>query len=195
MAKAPVQLSPAEMERLSRMYHELAHNPKTRKTIAKLTKENFPDEVAATTFADVDNEERIEALRTEQFEREQLAEGRRIQAELHKQRNALIETGRYGEDQVKEIEKIIERHGSAINYETAAILYSHENPPSNPQDGPPDDQRMGATWEFPTVNGKDGKAIPFSDFAKDPNSAAHNAAYQVITEFKKRSGLTRAGAR
>jgi hypothetical protein len=192
MAKTPVQLDPATMADLSGLFYELAHDKETRKDIAKLVKKKFPDRAAS--FTDIDNQEAIEALEAKHLEREQLAEGRRIQAELNKQRQDLIDSGRYDEKSVGEIEKIIERHGHAINYETASILYSHENPPANPQDGPPDDQRIGATWEFPTVNGKDGKAIPFAEFAKDPNSAAHNAAYSVITEFKKRSGI-RAGAR
>ena len=193
MAKTPVQLDPATMADLSGLFYELAHDPKTRKGIAKLVKEKYPDRAQA--FADVDTQEQIEALRAEQAEKEQLQEGRRLQSERQKQRDTLITSGRYGEDQVKEIEQIMERFGSTIDYEAAAVLYAHEKPPANPQEGPPDDQRMGATWEFPTVNGKDGKPIPFAEFAKNPNSAAQNAAYQVITEFTTRSGLTRAGAR
>ena len=193
MAKTPVQLTPEQMADLSQLAYELAHNKDTRKEFAKIVKKAAPER--ANAFTDVDADERFEAFKAEQEQKEQLAEGRRIQAELTKQRGDLIESKRYTEDQVKDIEKIIERHGSTLDYNTAAVLYAHENPPANPQEGPPDDQRMGATWEFPTVNGKDGKPIPFAEFAKNPNSAAQSAAYQVITDFKKRSGLTRAGAR
>jgi hypothetical protein len=184
MSKAPVQLDPTTQADLAALFHKLAHDPKTRRTIAKAVKEIEPDRAGA--FKDVDHEEQLDALRAEMAEKEQLAEGRRLQQERQKQREKL--TDRYQEPQIQEIEKIIERYGSTIGYEEASVLYAHENPPANPtMDGPPDDQRMGATWEFPTVNGKDGKAIPFADFAKNPNAAAQNAAYNVITEFKKRN--------
>jgi hypothetical protein len=174
------------MADLSQLAYQLAHG-ESRKEFAKLVKKAAPERAKA--FTDVDQEERIDALRAELEQKEQLAEGRRIQGELTKQRSDLIGSGRYNEDQVKDIEKIIERHGSTLDYNTAAVLYAHENPASNPQEGPPPDQLPGATWEFPTVNGRDGKPIPFADFSKNPTAAAQNAAYQVITEFKRKSGI------
>ncbi len=182
---APRQLTPIEMAELSRMFFELSHDPRTRKQVAKLVKEKFPDRAAS--FSDVDLQEQVQALRDEQDQREQVAEGRRIQADLDRQRGELITSGRYNEDQVKDIEKIISRHGSTLDYNTAAVLYAHENPPNSGNDGPPPDERAGATWDFPTVPGKDGKPIPFADFAKNPTAAAQNAAYQVISEFKTRN--------
>ena len=179
------QLTPIEMADLSRMFFELSHDPKTRKQVAKLVKEKFPDR--ASSFSDVDMQEQIEALRNEQEQKEQLAQARQFQFELDKQRGELITTGRYNEDQVKDIEKIIARHGSTLDYNTAAVLYAHENPPNGGSEGPPPDERPGATWEFPTVSGKDGKPLAFADFAANPTAAAQNAAYQVITEFKRRN--------
>lgn len=179
------QLTPIEMAELSRMFFELSHDPKTRKQVAKLVKEKFPDR--ASSFSDVDLQEQVEAVRQEAEQREQIAQARQFQSELDKQRGDLITSGRYNEDQVKDIEKIIARHGSTLDYNTAAVLYAHENPPAGGNDGPPPDERTGATWEFPTVTGKDGKPIPFADFAKNPTAAAQNAAYQVITEYKRRN--------
>ncbi len=179
------QLTPIEMSELSRMFFELSHDPKTRKQVAKLVKEKFPDRAAS--FSDVDLQDQVQALRDEQEQREQVAEGRRAQEALNRQRGELITSGRYNEDQVQDIEKIIARHGSTLDYNTAAVLYAHENPPNGGNEGPPPDERTGATWEFPTVSGKDGKPIPFADFAKNPTAAAQNAAYQVITEFKRRN--------
>ena len=167
------------------MFFELSHDPKTRKHVAKLVREKFPDR--AGSFSDVVLQEQVQALRDEQEQREQVTEGRRIQAELDRQRGDLITSGRYNEDQVKDIEKIIARHGSTLDYDTAAVLYAHENPPNVGNDGPPPDERTGATLEFPTVSVKDGKPVPFADFAKNPTAAAQNAAYQVITEFKRRN--------
>ena len=51
-----------------------------------------------------------------------------------------------------------------------------EKPPANPQEGPPDDQRMGATWEFPE----------WGKFGKDPVKASREVAAQVIQEFQQR---------
>ncbi len=184
MATRPVQLTPAQMADLSQLAYQLAHG-EHRKEFAKIVKKAAPERAAA--FSDVEQEERFQAFKDEQEQKEQLAEGRRIQAELTRQRTDLIGSGRYNEDQVKDIEKIIERHGSTLDYTTAAVLYAHENPPSNPQAGPPEDQRPGATWEFSTVNGRDGKPLSFEQFSKNPTAAAQNAAYQVIDEFKRKN--------
>jgi Skp family chaperone for outer membrane proteins len=178
------QLSPQEQEELSRMFFELTHDPKTRKSVAKLVKEKFPDKAAG--FSDVDMQDQIEALRQEQEQRDLLRQAREYQGELDRQAAEL--SGKYSPDQITAIKAIADRAGNTIDLQTAAVLYAHENPPPNPQDGPPEEQRSG-TWEFPSVKGRDGKDIPFADFAKDPNSAARNAAYQTITEFKKRAGI------
>jgi len=181
------QLTPQEMADLSNMFFELAHDPKTRPDVAKLVEHKFPDRVAS--FSDVKQQNEIEKLRQEMAQRDQLAKANEMQRSLERQRDELVSSGRYTSEQTQEMKQIIDRHGGTIDYNQAAVLYAHEKPPVNHMDGPPDDQRMGSTWEFPTVNGRDGKPIPFADFAKNPNTAAHNADYQVITEFKKRSGV------
>ncbi len=183
MARRPI--GPQEMADLSALFLDLAHNPKTRKMVAKAVKEVRPDR--AGSFSDVTTEERFEALRAENEQREQMRQAREYQAALDAQRRNLIDGGRYTSEQADEIKKIIDRHGSTIDYDTAAVLYAHENPSVNPQIGPPEDQRPGATWEFPTVSGRDGKPIPFADFAKNPQAAAQNQAYMIIDDFKKRS--------
>lgn len=184
---AKKQLDPVTMEKLSSMFYEMAHDPTMRPYVAKLVKHKFPDE--AKHFGDVDTNDKIRALENKIEQDKQLGAAREMQRALDSQRKELVASGRYTEDQANEIKAIIDRHGSTLDYNQAAVLYAHEKPPTNPMDGPPDEQRMGATWEFPTVSGRDGKPIPFADFAKNPNAAAQNAAYQVITEFKKRSGV------
>lgn len=181
------QLSPQEMADLSNMFMELSHDPKTRPYVAKLIEHKFPDRAAS--FTDVKQEDRVRQLEAKLEQKEQLARANEMQRALDRQREKLIEDGRYTSEQTQEIKQIIDRHGGTLDYNQAAVLYAHEKPPVNHMDGPPEDQRMGSTWEFPTVNGRDGKPIPFADFAKNPNTAAQNAAYQVITEFKRRSGV------
>jgi hypothetical protein len=181
------QLNPLEQADLASMFFELSHDPKTRPYVAKLVKAKFPDRAAS--FTDVEHQDQLQALRNELAQKEQLNQAREFQRALDKQRDDLITAGKYTKEQADEIKQIIDRHGSTLDYNQAAVLYAHEKPPVNPMDGPPDEQRMGATWEFPTVNGRDGKPIPFADFAKNPTTAAQNAAYTVISEFKKRSGI------
>jgi hypothetical protein len=176
------QLTPVEMEDLSRQYFELVHDPQTRPYIAKLVKHKFPDR--AVHFKDVEHAEEIKKLRGEIEQEKHLAAGRQAQEKMQAQRTKLFE--RYNEDQVKDIEKVMQRYGG-VDYDAAAVLYAHENPSVNPEAGPPPEERSGATFEFPTVSGKDGKPLSFEDFAKNPTAAAQNAAYQVITEFKRRN--------
>ena len=99
----------------------------------------------------------------------------------------LVTTGRYTKEQAEDIKKIIDRHGGTLDYNQAAVLYAHENPSSDPTSRPPE-YPTGRTWEFPTVSGRDGKPLAFKDFIADPTTAAHNAAYTLIQDFRKRSG-------
>lgn len=184
------QLTPQEMAELSNMFFELSHDPKTRPYVAKLVEHKFPQ--AAPLFTDVKQSEEVQKLRNELAQRDQLAQAREMQRALEAQRDKLVESGRYTKEQTAEIKQIIDRHGGTLDYNQAAVLYAHEKPPVNPADAPPLPGRMDARWEFPTVNGRDGKPIPFTDFAKDPNAAAHNAAYAVIDSFMSRR--PRAGA-
>lgn len=185
------QLTPQEMADLSNMFFELSHDPKTRPYVAKLVEHKFPDRAAS--FTDVKQQNEMQALRNEIAQRDQLAKANEMQRALDQQRDKLIESGRYTADQAKEIKGIIDRHGGTLDYNQAAVLYAHENPAVNPADAPPLPGRMDARWEFPTVPGRDGKPIPFNDFVKDPNAAAHNAAYAVIDGFMSRP-RQRAGA-
>jgi hypothetical protein len=185
------QLTPQEMADLSNMFFELSHDPKTRPYVAKLVEHKFPDRAAS--FTDVKQSNEVQALRNEIAQRDQLAQAKEMQRALDAQRDRLVESGRYTREQTTEIKQIIDRHGGTLDYDQAAVLYAHEKPPTNPQDAPPLPGRMDARWEFPTVQGRDGKPIPFGDFAKDPNAAAHNAAYAVIDGFMSRP-RQRAGA-
>jgi hypothetical protein len=185
------QLTPQEMADLSNMFFELAHDPKTRPYVAKLVEHKFPDR--ATNFTDVKQQNDIAALRQEIAQNQQLAKADEMRRQLDAQRAELVSSGRYTNEQTQEIKQIIDRHGGTLDYNQAAVLYAHEKPHANPQDAPPLPGRMDARWEFPTVQGRDGKPIPFADFAKDPNAAAHNAAYAVIDGFMSRS-RQRAGA-
>jgi hypothetical protein len=180
----PLRLSPADMDRLSRLAFNLSHNEKTRKAFAGLVKEVDPG--AAKAFNDVALEEKFEAF-TKKFEDDRLAERmQNIARARDQQKRGIIAKRKLTEDQVKEVDKLMERHGFNGDWEAAADLYAQRNPPLNPQlQPPPEILHGGSTWEFPTVPGQDGKMLSFEDFNKNPQAATRNAAIQVITEFKR----------
>ena len=173
------------MADLSSVFYELAHDEKLRPYVAKLVEHKFPQRAAS--FSDVKQKAEIQQLRNEIAQDKQLAKAAEMTRALDRQRDDLITTGRYTKEQAEDIKKIIDRHGGTLDYNQAAVLYAHENPSSDPTSRPPE-YPTGRTWEFPTVSGRDGKPLAFKDFIADPTTAAHNAAYTLIQDFRKRSG-------
>jgi hypothetical protein len=182
------QLSPTEMADLSGLAYALAHNPGTREAFAELVTKVDPNRASA--FSDISVKKRLDSFETKQNEDRLRRDALDFQKAQDKQREDLISSGRYSKEQAEEIKKVMDKNG-IVDYNVGAVLYAHEVKPHEMADGPPPEQRPGATWEFPTVNGKDGKLIPFKEFALNPTAAANNAAYQIITEFKRRSGVSR----
>jgi hypothetical protein len=179
-----VQLSPVDMDRLSKLALNLSHNEKTRAQFADLVKEVDPS--AAKAFADVNLEKKFNAW-TQKFENDRLAEKMqyRQQAREH-QKNEVIKKRGFSETQVGEVQKLMTHYGVS-DWEAAADIYAQRNPQDDPTlKPPPEVEHGGATWEFPTVPGKDGKMLSFDDFRKNPAGASRNAAIQVITEFKQK---------
>jgi hypothetical protein len=174
------------MADLSSVFYELAHDEKLRPYVARLVEHKFPQRAAS--FADVKQKDEIQKLRNEIAQDKQIAKANEMTRSLNKQRDDLVTSGRYTKEQADEIKKVIDRHGGTLDYNQAAVLYAHENPSADPTSAPPE-YPTGRTWEFPTVHGRDGKPIPFKDFITDPTTAAQNAAYSLITDFKKRSGI------
>jgi hypothetical protein len=178
-------LSPIEMQRLSKLATLIAQNPKHRATFAGMVEDVAPGTPEAKSFSDVSLERRFEALQKkfdDSLLQNQITETQKIQ---QAQRSALISSGRYSEEQVKEIEAGPMTRLGIADYEAGAAIYAHENPPVNPAFIPPEVEDNTRTWEFPTVQGKDGKMISFNEFAKDPVKASLNAAYRTIADFKK----------
>jgi hypothetical protein len=176
MTDAPID--PAVAQDLSRLMLDLTHNKETRAAIGKIIKKAKPDSPHAAAFADVDIEDKFETFQRAQEEKEIKRQQDQIVARLQSQRQKLLdgdESGRkYSEDDVKAIEKLMEKKGYT-DYEDAAVLYAATLPPENtkPQNRPTE---HGATWEFPE----------WSTFAKDPTKASRNIAHQVIDEFQRK---------
>src|SRR5229473_3178419 len=162
MPAPTLQLSPADMDRLSRLAFNLSHNEKTRKQFAGLVKEVDPN--AAKAFGDVFLRDEMETWK-KGFEDERLAERmQHVAAARANQKRNVVTKRRLSEDQVKQVDKIMQYYGLP-DWEAAADIYAQRNPPPNPElQPPPEILEGGSTWEFPTVPGKDGKMMNFKDF-------------------------------
>lgn len=166
---------------LGALLHELSHNPKTRKAIAKAIKTAKPDSPHAQAFKDVEVEDRFEEFRTEQEQKELKRAQDAMLAQMNQKRAALITGGsdgsgrKYAEDDVKKIEELMQRKGIS-DYEDGATLYAATLPPIDRQPSEEDIPQHGATWEFPRWN----------DFGADPVKASRNEAHLAISEFMRK---------
>jgi hypothetical protein len=181
MANAP-PLSPQDMQRLSGILFRMSHDEKTRADTARVMARIDPQ--SAKAFGDVFLNDRLAEFKR-QIDTERLQEkAKEAQSQQRLQRAKLAEN--YSEDQIVEIEKKVMTPLGLSDYIAASKIYAADNPPVRPELIPPDDIASGgATWDFPTVPGKDGKMLSFEDFAKNPVKASREAAMQVITEFKR----------
>ncbi len=141
-------LTPEAQAQLAKLATDLANNPKTRRQFVGLVKEIDPSK----RFPDVESDEMREAIEKKFEERDQAEEMKRVQRKLAKQRAAL--EGRYGEDDIKEIEKFMEQKGYT-DYEDAAIIYGAKIKPATPTYDVKDH-----TWEMPKIDMKDMGNLP-----------------------------------
>jgi len=176
------QLTPDEQAKYSQMLVGLSQDPQYRNFIAPMIAKKYPEH--AGSFSDVALTNRMTEFEKKMARKETEAELAKFNARAEAQRRELVRSGRYTDDQTKEIRAVMDRYG-LYDYNAGAVLYSHEREPATPDIPMPTDGPT-ATWEFPSVVGRDGQAIPFADFVKDPNGASLNAAYRVISEFRQK---------
>lgn len=169
-----------EMVRLSNFFARAAHDPQLRPLVAELAMRGDPNGLGKA-FGDVALNRRFEALEKKFEEKELKKQVDEAIAGQQRDRQALVDSGKYSAEQLADIEKLMTARGYH-SYKDGAILYDSEHP------APPQlAETPTATWEFPTVEGRDGKMIPFDQFKKDPIAASKNAAYRVIDQFKLRT--------
>jgi hypothetical protein len=145
-----------------RLALKLATNAETRRPFLKAVRKVEPDR----RFPDQDVEDLKEQLAAdrekEKVEREALETTQRMNAA----RSGLIASGRYTEQEVGEIEKVMTKYGLA-DYEAGAKLYSADFRPANAGNTPP---KQHGPWELPTYEG----------LMEDPIAAARKQAYAEI---------------
>jgi hypothetical protein len=159
----PRDLDDATLKEYGLLAVKLATNAKTRRAFIKQVKEVEPDR----RFPDADvadlREEMETRLEQERLDRATEETTRRLSAA----RAMLISSGRYTEDQVKEIETKMQSLGLS-DYEAGAILYSNDRAPAHPSNHRPKPE--GGPWSLPELPG----------LLDDPITAARNQAYAEI---------------
>lgn len=159
------------MKDLAELTIAMANDPKTRERFTELAQTvrpslTFPDIVAkkdATAAARVAAKEELEA------ERAEIAKSQRI-ADLNSQRAGLITSGRFTPETITQLETFMQAKGLG-NYQDAAVLYAHENPPATPR---PDIATAGQ-FEMPSL--KDWN---------NPRKTALAEAYKYVDESMRK---------
>jgi hypothetical protein len=179
-AAPPINVPPMEMVRISNFIARAAHHPELRAQVADLFMKGDPNGLGKA-FQDVALDRRFAALERKMADKELQGQITEARAQQNKDKKGLVDSGRYSAEQITDIENLMTARGYH-SYKDAAILYDADHPPESPRHEYP-----SATWEFPTVEGKDGKMIPFDKFKKDPIGESRNAAMRVIDTFKHRT--------
>ena len=175
--------TPAQQAELADLIQALGGSgSKTRKQIAKLVREHaddprvkpflgrFPDIPAEEVTADPDDKpltrkELAAALAEDEGKRREESEKRARAA----QRQKLVESGRFTEEAMTGLDTFMKENGYE-NYDHAAVIYAHENPPANARPTIGNEK----TWQMP------GDA----EWRKDPKKRALQEAYKVVDELR-----------
>ena len=179
----PKELTAEDKAELANLALALAHSP-DRAVVAELVRKygakdpriapfvnSFADVVPGQNPTPPDPKKKV-VTESDLDERFAAEEGkRRLAAEKRNKetvREELIESGRFTADTIKKLDEFMDANGYD-NYEHAAILYAHENPPTaRPNTG------ASHGWEMPT-----------GDVLKDPRKTALMKGYQVVDELRR----------
>lgn len=162
---ADKKLSPEAQSQLADLALQLAHDPKTSKQYKKLVKELHPDR----HFPDVEVDDLREEVKTLLAARDQKEESDRVNQGLRAQRNGLITSGKFTEEDVKKMETdVMEKHGIS-DYEVAAKVYAADTRPANPTP-----EIKSRVWEMPKLAKEDIDNI---------NQHTLKNAYAVVDEI------------
>jgi hypothetical protein len=160
-------ITPQTLMELGQLAVKLAANPNTRMPFLRQVKKVDPN---YRPPADFQLEEFKQQTRQEREQEKLAAQTAKVNEKLEAQRKKLVDSGKYTEDQIKEIEtKVMTKYGLS-DYDAGAKLYSADFAPKRPDDRP----RAGRIWEFPDLPG----------LFENTEKAANDAAYAVIDELR-----------
>lgn len=157
-------LSPQQKEQLAELMYNIGNNPKTRKQTLKAIKEIDPD----ARFSDLEAEDLRQEIEEKFSEQEQLRLGREAQERQQRQRDSLVSSGRYSEEDLPKIEETMQKYG-ITDYEAGAKLYGADVEPARPTP-----EIKGRVWEMPSFEG----------LKENPQTWGRKEAYKVIDELR-----------
>lgn len=164
----PAAISTQTEKDLAQLLLKLSGNPKTRRHTLAMIKAVDPN---YRIPADVQLEEYKAQVAREKENDKITAQAEKSRERQQGQRQGLIQSGKYTEDQVKEIEGVMSKYGLG-DYEAGAKLYAADMAPAKASNR--DRPRHGQIWEFPDLPG----------LLQNPEKAANDAAYAVLDEMR-----------
>lgn len=163
-------LSPAAQKDLAALALALSDrsNPTRRKAFAALVKETAPQ--FAGSFDDLAADETREYVDTQLRERDHKVTQAALTRRLEREKNGLIESGRFDAESIGKLEAFMEENGYG-SYEDAAVLYAHKNPAPRPG------------VDTPAVR---GWQLPEGDWLKNPKGMARKMANEAVGEILRK---------
>ena len=146
---------------------QMAGNPKTRDQFFETAHAADP---SIRLPADVQLRQFKQENKREREEDKIRAAAEREQEKTSSAREKLIASGRFTEDQVKEIETGVMAKFGISDYEAASKVYGADLKPAKADNRP----RASSRWEMPQ----------FEQFAKDPAKVANDIAYDLIDKAR-----------
>src|SRR5258708_3625890 len=160
-------IDPATAQQLAALALRLGSGD-TRREFIKLVKKVDP----SRSFPDVDMQDLRDELAEQRAEDETKRQAEATKQRMEKQRQALIDSGRYTEDDVKKIETDVMQAKGITDYDDAATLYGAQHAPAR---GAPEISSSGGTWTLP-----DNKGL-----RENPGKWARDQAFASIAEIQR----------
>lgn len=167
MTLRPMTQAERDALAMGNLMRKLAANPKTRGPLINLVTSQDPS--AARHFPDHQVEQLRRQIIADKQKEKLEREAAETKSKLEAKRKDLLD--RYGEDNVKGIETLMEKHG-LHDYDLGARLYSAENNQGSARLEPPRSSR----WTMP-----DDKKL-----LENPSDWANETAHTVINELRGR---------
>lgn len=164
-AKAPA-IDPATAQQLAALALRLGAG-ETRREFIKLVKKIDP----SRSFPDVEMQDLREEMESKFAEEETKRQANATKKRMEDQRQALIDSGRFTEDDVKKIETDVMQTKGITDYDTAAILYGAQHAPAKAAP----EISSGGTWTLP-----DNKGL-----RENPGKWARDQAFASIADIQR----------
>ena len=144
-------------------------DPEDKKILGRLSKKHGGGAVREVEIEDIRDE-----IKRDLEQEKLMRQAEQARSRMEAQRQGLIESGRYSEDDVKEIEKIMESNAIS-DYEVAAKVYAFDAPQHQPK---PESAKISSLWNLPKEKS--------SGIMADRNGWERDEARKAIDDLRKR---------